>query len=54
MTKYRKTITAIAGAAISWGTLVLLSDPSAITGAEVAAGLGLLGTSLGVYTVRNA
>ena len=49
-----KALTALAGAAIGWGVLVLQSASGPITGAEVASGLILAGTALGVYGVPNA
>lgn len=49
-----KAWTALAGAAVSWGVLVLMSPSGPITGAEVAQGLILAGTALGVYQVPNA
>ena len=54
VTKYAKAWTALAGAAITWGVMVLQSPSGPITGGEVAGGLLLLGTALGVRQVTNA
>ena len=51
--RHAKTITAVVGAGISWGVLVLTSKTGPITGGEVASGLILVGTALGVYRVPN-
>lgn len=48
-----KAVTAVAGAAIAWGVLVLTSPSGPITGSEVASGLIGLGTALGVYRIPN-
>jgi len=53
LAKYRKTVTAIVVGAIGWATLVVASDPSAITGPEWIAGATALAIALGVYTVPN-
>lgn len=53
MTRYRKTITAIVGAAIGFGSLVVLSTPAAITGPEWISGAIGLATALGVYGTTN-
>lgn len=50
---YRKTVTAVVGAAITWAGLVIVSEPSAISAAEWLAGAGGLATALGVYQVSN-
>lgn len=52
--KYTKAIVALAGAAISWGVLVLTSTNPGITGGEVASGLILLGGVIGVKQFANA
>lgn len=50
---YRKTIAALATGAIGWATLVVTSEPSAITAVEWIAGATALATALGVYAVPN-
>lgn len=51
--KYSKFITALVGASIAWGQLVLHSTPSGVTGNEWLDGAILLATALGVYQVTN-
>lgn len=51
---YRKTIAAIVTGAIGWATLVVTSEPTAITAMEWIAGATSLATALGVYLVPNA
>ncbi len=51
--KYSKTVTALAGAAAAFATLVVTSASSAITSSEWLSGaIGVL-TALGVYGVSN-
>lgn len=50
---YRKTVAAVVGALITWGTLVVVSQETRITAAEWLALAGGLATALGVYTVPN-
>ena len=54
MGKYAKTITAVVAGAIGWATLVVNSDPSAITASEWIAGATYLAVALGVYVAPNA
>lgn len=50
---YRKTIVAVVGCAVAFGTLVVTSEPAAITSAEwLSGGIGLV-TALGVYGTPN-
>lgn len=51
--RYSKAITALVGAALAWGHLVLNSAPTDITGNEWLEGAVLLATALGVYGVTN-
>lgn len=51
---YRKTVTAVVGAAIAFATLVVTSEPSAISAAEWLSGAIGLATALGVYRIPNA
>jgi hypothetical protein len=52
--KYKKAITAVVGAGIAFATLVVTSEPTAITSSEwLSGGIGLA-TALGVYRVGNA
>lgn len=53
MSKYRKTIAALATGAIGWATMVVNSAPAAITGPEWIAGATMLATALGVYAIPN-
>lgn len=49
----RKTIAALAGAAVAWGQLVIQSEPEQITGPEwMVLVVGVL-TALGVYGATN-
>lgn len=51
--QYRKTITAVVGAGIAFATLVITSEPVAITAPEwLSGGIGLA-TAIGVYGIRN-
>lgn len=52
--RYTKAITAIVGAALAWGLLVVGSDPSAVTSDEWIQGGILLATALGVYGLPNS
>ena len=50
---YRKTVVAVVGAAVAFATLVVTSEPAAITAPEwLSGGIGLA-TALGVYGVEN-
>lgn len=51
---YRKTVTAVVGAAVAFATLVITSEPNAITSSEWLSGAIGLATALGVYSVSNA
>lgn len=53
MGKYRKTVAAAVGAAIGFATLVVTSEPAAITSSEWLSGAIGLATALGVYRVGN-
>jgi predicted RecA/RadA family phage recombinase len=53
LNEYRKTITAVVTGAIGWATLVIVSDPVAITAPEWVAGATALAIALGVYAVPN-
>lgn len=50
---YRKTVTAVVGAAAAFATLVITSAPDAITASEWLSGAIGLATALGVYAVAN-
>lgn len=50
---YRKTVTAVVTGLIGWSTVVVTSDPSAITSSEWLMLATVLATSLGVYQVSN-
>ncbi len=53
LSKYRKTIVAVIGAGAAFATLVVTSEPAAITASEwLSGGIGLA-TALGVYGTRN-
>ena len=52
--KYSKTIIAVVTGVIGWATLVVASDPAAITSSEWIVGATALATALGVYSVTNA
>lgn len=49
----RKTVTSVVGALLTWGTVVVTSDPTRITASEWLLAAGSLATALGVYAVRN-
>lgn len=49
----RKTVVAVTGASLAWGTIVVQSAPEAITAPEWLAGATLLATALGVYKATN-
>lgn len=53
LSPYRKTVAAVVGAALTWGTVVTQSAPSAVTASEWIAGGILLATAVGVYGVKN-
>lgn len=53
MNTYRKTIAAVVGAVIAFASLVVLSEPTAITGPEWVSGAIGLATALGVYAAPN-
>lgn len=49
----KKTVVAVTGAAVAFATLVVTSDPAAITSSEwLSGGIGLA-TALGVYGASN-
>lgn len=51
--KHKKTVAAVIGALLSWGTVVVDSAPAAPTAGEwLALGFGLAG-ALGVYAAKN-
>lgn len=50
---YRKTITAVVGALLTWGAVVVTSDPTSVTASEWLLAAGSLATALGVYGVAN-
>lgn len=50
---YRKTVTAVVGAAIAFATLVITSESVPITASEWLSGAIGLATALGVYSVAN-
>lgn len=52
MSKYRKTVVAVVGAALAWSELVI-GGPVAISASEWRAGAVLLATALGVYAIPN-
>lgn len=53
LSKYRKSITAVFGALVVWGTAVVFSTPTHITAAEWLTLLTAEGVALGVYVVPN-
>jgi hypothetical protein len=52
VSKYRKTIVAVVGAALAWSDLVI-GGPAAISATEWRVGAVLLATALGVYAAPN-
>ena len=50
---YRKTVIAVVGACIAFATLVITSEPAAISSSEWLSGAIGLATALGVYGVAN-
>jgi hypothetical protein len=50
---YRKTVAAVVVGLIGWATVVVASDPSAITSSEWLQLAVTGGTALGVYGVKN-
>lgn len=54
MSKYTKTIAALVTGAIGWATLVVNSNPAAITSSEWIVGATALATALGVYALPNS
>lgn len=50
---YRKTIVAIVGALITWGSVVVTSNAAQITSSEWLLLAGSLATALGVYGTPN-
>lgn len=50
---YRKTVTAIVVGGLGWGTVVVTSEPVAITASEWLMGATALATALGVYSISN-
>lgn len=53
VTRYMKTITALATGAIGWGTAVVTSTPAHITSSEWIMGATVAATALGVFGVPN-
>lgn len=53
MGKYRKTIIAVVGAGVAFGTLVVTSPQAAISSSEWLSGAVGLATALGVYAAPN-
>lgn len=53
LSEYRKTISAIVTGFIGWATVVVASDPTAVTSSEWLMLATVLATALGVYTVEN-
>lgn len=54
MSKYRKTITAVAAAVLTFVIAVLDSEQTGITSGEVKLGIVLVAGALGVYAIPNA
>lgn len=54
MSKYRKTVTALATGLIGWATAVVASSSSAITASEWIMLATAICTAIGVYGVPNA
>lgn len=50
---YRKTVTAVVTGLIGWGTVVVTSAATAVTGGEWIMLATVLATALGVYTATN-
>lgn len=50
---HKKTLSSVITVALAWGTTVVQSAPTAITGSEWIAGGILLAGSLGVYGYTN-
>ena len=50
---YRKTVVAVVGALITWGSVVVTSTPAQITSSEWLLIAGSLATALGVYGTPN-
>lgn len=50
---YRKTVTAIVTGLIGWATLVVTSEPAAITSGEWIVFATVVATALGVYQIPN-
>lgn len=50
---YRKTIAAVVTGLIGWATVVVTSEPTAITASEWNMLATVLATALGVYQVSN-
>lgn len=50
---YRKTVVAVVGAFITWGSVVVTSTPAQITSSEWLLIAGSLATALGVYGTPN-
>ena len=53
ITPYSKAIMALLTGAVGWATLVVTSDPAAITSEEWVAGGAALVTVVGVFLVPN-
>lgn len=50
---YRKTVAAIIGALITWGSVIVTSAASQITSSEWLLLAGSLATAIGVYAAPN-
>lgn len=50
---YKKSITALVGAGMSWAYLIVGSAETQITATEWVVGAGLLATAAGVYKFTN-
>lgn len=50
---YNKFVVAVVGALITWGYVVVTSEPTAITSLEWVGLAGGVGTALGVYAAPN-
>lgn len=50
---YKKTITAVVGAVLTWATVVVTSEPTSITASEWLLAAGSLATALGVFGISN-
>ncbi len=50
---YRKTIAAVVGALVTWGSVIVTSSAAQITSSEWLLLAGSLATALGVYAAPN-